>query len=235
MPVLPEIALRVSEMLRHGELPVAQYVALLNKDPALSIEVLKTANSAFYGGATRSANLQEAVIRVGLARLQAILMIAHLKSKVLKGASFFGKADLLLEMSLPMAFLGSKLATNRRTQPDLCFTRGMLMHVEHLVIFGTIADISREHRHAISPSVAAMHQAFDLYGPEIRHAVASSWKLTDILIGEKGQTDFALEYTGLRQALVCRWLNKPLPELPRVDAEHLVETMTHIHPRIPES
>ena len=52
--ILPEVTVRLTEMLRHGDVPVGQYVELLGHDNALSIEVLKTANSAVYANAART-------------------------------------------------------------------------------------------------------------------------------------------------------------------------------------
>src|SRR5690349_11665963 len=60
--MLPDVTLRLTEMLRRGDVPVTQYVTLINQDASLSIEVLKAANSAFYANAARTNSLHEAVM-----------------------------------------------------------------------------------------------------------------------------------------------------------------------------
>ena len=73
--------MRLTEMLRHGNVPIGQYVELLGQDNSLSIEVLQTANSALYANAARTTSLQEAVMRIGLTRLQGILMLSLMKTR----------------------------------------------------------------------------------------------------------------------------------------------------------
>jgi hypothetical protein len=51
--MLPDASLRLSELLRQGDRPIAQYVDLISKDAALSVEVLRVANSAAYAAAAR--------------------------------------------------------------------------------------------------------------------------------------------------------------------------------------
>jgi HD-like signal output (HDOD) protein len=230
LPVFPEAAVRVSGLLRQSNVPISRYVALLTEDPALSLEVLRAANSAFYGAATRTASLHEAIVRIGLSRLESILLMAHLKSRVMKGVSQ-RKAELLLDLALPTAALASRFAP-QQTASDLRFMRGMLMHAEHLVILGTIPDISREHRTVIAPSADALHQAFAQFGPEVREALASAWTLGDILIAAEAEQGALEVYTGLRDALVCRWLDRRLPDVPGVEPDRLAEALVHVPPRV---
>lgn len=210
LPVLPEVAIRLSRMMQEGVL-VSEYVALLTQDPVLATEVLKTANSAFYGMSVQMTSLQDAVVRIGLIRLQSILMFTQMRAKVSKGSVFQVEATLLLDMSLPMALLSGKVARQHATAQDLCFMRGLLSSVEHLVIAGAVGEISRGLRRALSPSVRALHEAFVRFGAEVRHAVASEWNLTDLLIGAEDRDTLSAELDMLRRALVCRRLGRPQP------------------------
>lgn len=230
--VLPEAAIKLGEMIRKTDTPVANYVALLDTDPALSVEVLKAANSAAYMGASNTTSLHEAVRRIGLNRLQSLLIMTHLTAKVLRGGAFHGTAELITDLSLTLSGLASKLARGRMTKPDLCFMRGTLLHVEHLVVLGTIADVSRDARRSVTPSVLALHQAFATYGPGIRQALGVAWKLEEVLSGGADETDLVDEYAGLRRALIWRWIGRPLPSLPGVDDGRLADVLWQIPPRV---
>jgi HD-like signal output (HDOD) protein len=233
VPVFPKAAVRLAGMLRESDVPVSRYVALLNEDPALSVEVLKVANSAFYGAARKTTTLDDAIMRIGLTRLQSILLMAHVKARVMKGGVLQHQAALLLDMALPMAFLASRFVLQSERAGDVRFMRGMLMHVEHLVILGAITDISKEHRAQVVPSVHAVLQAFNRFGAEIRAAVAAAWDLKDILIDSQLEDSVAGEYAGLRAALICRWLRRPLPQLDGVDPNQLAAAMADVLPRVP--
>lgn len=229
LPILPEVAVRLSRMIRDG-VPLADYVALLNQDPSLSVEVLKTANSAHYGASTQITTLQEAVVRIGITRLQSILMLAHLKARVMKAGSFQPQAEVLLDMALPLGTLASRFAREHSKEPDMCFTRGVLMHVEHLVIISAINSVSRDFRRSLSPSVHALHQAFVRFGGDIRRAVATQWKLTDLLVGAAGSRT-SEDYDLLRRVLVCRWLGRPTPP-PAVAWNHRDPAIADLRPRV---
>ena len=230
--MLPDVTLRLSEMLRRGDLPTAHYVDLITRDAALSVEVLKAANSAFYAHSAQTTSLHEAVMRLGLARLQGILLMALMTTRVLKAGPLRGHAELLVDLALPLASAASAVAQARGGPADLAYMRGMLLHLEHLLIVGTIGDISREHRAVIAPSNAGLLLAFERSGPDVRQAIAIGWKLEDILLPRPSDDD-ATDYAGLRRAVVCRWLRLPLPEVKGVPPERLEEVMQPVHPRVP--
>ena len=131
MAMLPDITLQLTEMLRRSDVPVTQYVALINQDASLSIEVLKAANAAYYSSAARTTSLHEAVMRLGLIRLQAILMLSLMKTRVLKAGTLRAHAELLIDMALPLASCASAIAANRTGPPTsascaaCCFTSSM--------------------------------------------------------------------------------------------------------------
>ena len=84
---MPEAAIRLSRLLRDGA-PISQFVSLLNDDAALSVEVLRMANSSVYGATFgRSAACRRLSSESDLGRVQSIMMTAQLRSKILKPAS----------------------------------------------------------------------------------------------------------------------------------------------------
>jgi HD-like signal output (HDOD) protein len=229
--MLPDVTVRLTEMLRRGDVPITQYVTLINQDTSLSVEVLKAANSVFYAGSARTNTLHDAVMRIGLNRLQSLLMLSLLKTRVLKAGSLRAHAELLIDLSLPLASLASAAGKWTGGPSDLCFMRGMLMHVEHLMVLGTISDTSREHRAVITPSNGALLLAFERCGADVRSALAHGWGLEDILLKWKDDGD-QVNYDGIRRALICRWLRRPLPAIDGVPAERLETLMSHVRPRV---
>jgi HD-like signal output (HDOD) protein len=220
-------------MLRRGDVPVSQYVSLINQDTSLSIEVLKAANSAFYAASARTNSLHEAIMRIGLTRLQSILMLALMKTRVLKAGSLRAHAELLIDLSLPMASIASAVAKWGGGPADLCFMRGMLLHVEHLMVLGTVSDTSKEHRAVITPSNGALLLAFDRSGADVRRALAHGWGLEQILLKWDDDHD-PVNYEVLRRALICRWLRKPLPAIDGIPSDRLEKLLSHVAPRVNE-
>ena len=232
--MLPEVTLRLTEMLRRGDRPISDYVTLINEDPSLSVELLRTANSAAYGASTPTTSVHEAIVRIGLAKLQAILMLTLIKTRVMKAGPLRGQAELLVDMALPLASLASAVARARGGPADLAFMRGMLLHIEHLLILGMVADISREHRAIISPSNPALALAFVRSGSDVRHAAAFLWKLEDVMLRREGDED-KVDYPVLREALAAKWLRRPLPTVEGISEERLTSLLADVGPRVPKT
>ena len=229
LPVLPAAAIRLSELLRTREVPFAHLVELIEGDAALSVEVIKCANSAALARGPAVRGIHEAVLRIGLRRLGSVLVMAQLTTKVLKGGDVQNKAALLMDLVPPLGSLAGLLSNTAAAENSLSFIRGSLLHVEHMVILGAVAAVSRDHKQQIKPSVAALLQAFHQFGPEIRHAVATSWGMQDELTTAP---DVMGEYYGFRRAIVLRWLDRALPVLVDIDAPRLHVVMSYVRPRV---
>lgn len=232
IPMLPEAAVRLSELVRRADWPIQTCADLVAKEAALSVEVLRAANAAVYGGSITT-SIREAIMRLGASRLNAVLMLSHLNGRVLKGSLQFRRyGERLLELSEPLAALASRLARPDQGG-DFRFVRGLLMHLEHVVIVGMLGDISRELRVSLTPSVEALHCAFRTFGPGVRASVLDAWGI-GALLGGTGNA-WLPEYEGLRHAVIRRWLGQPLPALPGVDAGALADAMAAFRPRVASS
>ena len=216
-------------MLRSTDAPLAPLVELIEGDASLSVEVLKSANSAMFAHGPTVRGIHDAVLRIGLRRLGSILLMAQLTSKVLKGTDVQNKAALLVEMVPPLGRVAGLLASAGDDEDSQSFIRGTLLHVEHMVILGAVADVARDHKKPIKPTVLALHEAFGRFGPEIRHAVATAWNLQGVLLAGP---DIEHQYAGFRRAIVLRWLGQPLPELHGITLSQLEVVMSQIQPRL---
>jgi len=172
-------------------------------------------------------------MRLGLTRMQGILMLSLMKTRVLKAGTLRGHAELLIDMALPLAAGATAVAKAKRSPVDICFMRAMLLHVEHLMILSTISDSSREHRAVITPTTGALMLAFERSGTAVRSSLALGWALEEILLREEDDAD-GVDYVAVRRAVVCKWLRRPLPELQGVTPEVLDRALAGIGPRVPE-
>jgi len=49
LPTLPVIAMEILQITRDDQLSIRQLLPIIEKDPPVALQVLKVANSAFYG------------------------------------------------------------------------------------------------------------------------------------------------------------------------------------------
>ena len=76
LPVLDEVALRVYRESRAGELDAEGICNLMKRDAVLVGDVLRMANSSFFGGLVEVRNLRHAVVRLGTRQLAALALSA---------------------------------------------------------------------------------------------------------------------------------------------------------------
>lgn len=87
-PMLPEVALEITEMANAPDTTFHQVAAALARDPMLTAKVMATANSAVYARGTPIHSLDEAVARLGIAGLRNIVMEVALTMRVFRVAAY---------------------------------------------------------------------------------------------------------------------------------------------------
>ncbi|MBF0525811.1 MAG: HDOD domain-containing protein [Deltaproteobacteria bacterium] len=74
MPTLPEIVMKVERMARDSETSVRDLAAVMAHDQAMSIRVLKAANSSAYGARSPITSVEVAISRIGMQEVRNIAM-----------------------------------------------------------------------------------------------------------------------------------------------------------------
>ncbi|MGB1198079.1 MAG: HDOD domain-containing protein [Thalassotalea sp.] len=72
LPTLPEIALKVREAADDPDVNLNQMSDIIGHDPALSMGMLKVANSAMLGRSVKVETVNQAVTRIGLRQIKSI-------------------------------------------------------------------------------------------------------------------------------------------------------------------
>jgi HD-like signal output (HDOD) protein len=205
IPLLPQAALEISRLLANPNSHMDEFVRVLEADPSLSVEVLRISNSAFYGFAAPTQSVHNAVRRIGLNQIRGLIIVAHLHGKVLQGGSFPAEAGALVEVSMGLAQLGHELAGWLGIDPDAAYTRGVLSHVEHFVIMGAAADVSRDHQRRIAPTQGGLLEAFRRCGPTVRELAAKAWGLEAMMLDAPEGPPVQAALGQLERALISSW------------------------------
>jgi HD-like signal output (HDOD) protein len=169
------------------------------------VDVLRVANSAYYGFASGAKSIRDALARIGMGQIRALLVVSHVKGKVLRGGSLHREAAWLSELSSGLAAVGKAVAPRLGLSTDEAFTKGLLFHLEHFLILATASEVSREHQRRICPTLPCLREAFWRFGPQVRTLAARAWELEDLLPRTNENDPFARRYVELRRALVAFW------------------------------
>jgi HD-like signal output (HDOD) protein len=211
IPVMPRAALEISRLLAEPGKNANHFAETLETDPSLSVEVLRVANSAYYGYGNPAVSVRDAVVRIGLNQLRGIVVLNHLRGKVLQGGCFRQEAGWISDLSLALALLSRTLAAELQIWADTAFTRGMLMHVEHFVLMGLAGAMAKDLRRQVQPSIRGFQEALLRFGPTVRELAGQGWGLEDFLIDQHQEVGVPVRLTELRRALIAEWTGEDLP------------------------
>ncbi|WP_119968469.1 HDOD domain-containing protein [Shewanella japonica] len=73
LPTLPEVAMRVQEVVAQPDSSLKQVGDIIGQDAAISARIIKVANSALYSRGNKAENISAAVNRIGLIQIKAIV------------------------------------------------------------------------------------------------------------------------------------------------------------------
>ena len=74
IPAAPGVAMELAQTCRDPDCSIEHLVGVLKCDPALTAKILRMANSAYFASRREIGELSEAVVRLGLRRVQMMAM-----------------------------------------------------------------------------------------------------------------------------------------------------------------
>ena len=150
LPPMPEVVFKAQAFLANPDSSVKELAALLETDQAIATQVLKMANSAFYGMSGRVSSIQHSALVLGYKNLGEIISVAGAQRSLEKKLPGYGlESEDLWRHSLSVA-LGSKIIASRRN-PDL----EMVAHTA-----GLVHDVGKI---ILDPFVLEKKEAFDSF------------------------------------------------------------------------
>jgi putative nucleotidyltransferase with HDIG domain len=183
LPPLPGTVARIVSMLGSGRAEPGEIERIIRQDEAISMTVLRCANSAAYGSATRVFNLKESIVRLGTQTLTHLVLEQQVSGMFGNSGTAYG----LRRGALWRGALGGALAAEHVAEvvgfddADLCFLCGLLRDIGKLAMdvhFGEpyLAQLSR-HTRPNRTFVEAERAAFGTDHAEVGAELALRWSL----------------------------------------------------------
>jgi len=136
LPTLPHILLKLIDTCNQERGSLKDISEIIEKDPSLSIKILRLVNSAYYRLPNRIENMDQAVALVGTNAIKNIAICAsvHEAFNQAKGNAIFN-LKLFWWHSLKCAVLSRLIAKKTRySHPDEAFLSGLLHDIGKLVL-----------------------------------------------------------------------------------------------------
>jgi len=141
---LPDVYLKVSQVLDNPASSMADIGRVISQDPALAARLLKIANSPFYGFPSRIDTIPRAVTVIGSDGLRELVLIASVSDIFTRMADKFIDMQIFWQHSTYCAIAARVLALQCGVlSADALFVAGLLHDVGQLLILSKVPEMAR--------------------------------------------------------------------------------------------
>lgn len=178
LPPLPELATRLIALLRDEERASARGVAdLLGNDPAMTAGILRMANSAIFGGLRTVSDLDQAVARLGMQRIGALVTTVIHKGHFHTTHTQWNKYVMSLwDHAITTALGARRFAAHTSCDATEAYLAGLLHDAGKLMVLKGVDEITRGSA-APYPTPPVIEELMDLLHPHLGYETLMTWKL----------------------------------------------------------
>jgi HD-like signal output (HDOD) protein len=181
LPVFSQTGMRVQQEVAREDPDMRTIETLISSDQALTIQVLRTANSAFYKGMSKANSIREAIVRLGTNEVGNIVSLCTQQVNYRSSDPFIlGFMERLWQHSVGCAIGSQWLARQLKFESLVAeaFTAGLLHDVGKLLILKVIEVLRRTK--SVQPSESFVIEALDFLHAEQGWQLSQRWNLPDV-------------------------------------------------------
>ena len=178
---LPAVALRLIAMADDGRFSAENLADTVRVDPALTLRVLRLANSPFFGLPRRVTSLREGVVLLGFREVRALALSACVLDPAVRGALDRAGIDYgaFWINSVVVGFFAQALAMADTMDRDQAFTAGLVHNIGRLALAQHRSDALRAAAAEARATGAHIHEIEErdlgYTDAEVGAAIADSW------------------------------------------------------------
>ena len=178
VPTLPAIVARVLEVLNNSNASAEMAARLIGQDLALSVKVLRLANSAFYGIPRTISSVDQAIVILGFQTIRSLVMSASVMKLLGRGRGQLDRRAIWrhsVATALASRMVVRKVGRRLGLDVEAAFMSGLLHKIGTLILDGaegaeyrkvleaaalegapSLPEIEREHLQIDHPTVGGM-------------------------------------------------------------------------------
>nr|MBF0222151.1 HDOD domain-containing protein [Desulfobulbaceae bacterium] len=189
IPPFPKVALQVMKMLENKEVKAKDLAEVIQYDSAITANLLKTCNAAYFGLTRKVSSLDDALVVVGHDILKDII-IASSSARFYKGGAGEGyklEQGDLWKHSVATAIMAKQLSAHfAEVDAGLAFTAGLLHDIGKRFLSSFVADdfekiMKRGHSPGFS-FIEAEKEALGMNHAELGAKIMEKWEFSEDLI-----------------------------------------------------
>lgn len=176
--ILPDLALRIQELIKSGESSLEVLVEVIKLDPSLTARLIAVSNSTYYRADKECKTLQAAAIRIGFKETCDCALALSTRDLFKSDSVLF--SDLLQkiwEHSLAVGCCAGLLANRLHVKSsDSYYTMGLLHDIGKLLLVKILKDLFKSGRIIDRETI---YQALDMYHQQFGAELLRKWKYSE--------------------------------------------------------
>lgn len=184
LPSLPSLHHEIAAELRKEDPSIELISGIISRDLAMASKILQLVNSAFFGLPQPAANVQEAVLYLGLATVRALVFSVQVFSRFEARASREFSIDALSRHCWKTGVFARRIAQGMHCDGKMdaqCFLGGLLHDLGHLILAAALPEqylpLLREARTSGTSIVELEEQSFGATHAEVGAHLLGLWGL----------------------------------------------------------
>ncbi|MCB2183261.1 MAG: HDOD domain-containing protein [Desulfobulbaceae bacterium] len=183
LPVFNDVAIRVLKIAQQEHFDIKEMSQLIYQDQVLVAEVLKAANSPFFGGLTKITTIKDAVIRLGASQVSNLVLMASERSKyAAKNKKFKNLFNKLWKHAVACAIGAQWLAKklNYHEKDNEAFIGGLLHDIGKLFLLRVLDTMQSDPKTALEISEDLTHELLDSFHPLQGFKLLNQWNIPEL-------------------------------------------------------
>jgi HD-like signal output (HDOD) protein len=180
-PVLPNIALELTDLTRRSNVSYEDVIKVVEKDPLIVASVLKLAQSPLYGGRLPVQSLKDALNRLGINTLRDMVWQVVVGMRLFRVRGYTASMERLQLHSTFTAYAARIVAARSGIAAEHAFLCGLLHDVGWS---GTLIAVAENEKNP--PDIATLFAAIDKMHAEAASTMAKLWNLSPEIVAVIG-------------------------------------------------
>lgn len=179
LPALPELALRLQTTLKDESVDAKQIADLIRNEPAMSVSLLRAANSAAFGGMKAVTDLSQAIARLGLKQIETLATALMVQGQFEANRESNRKVlETLWNHAVASATVARKLARREGYPAEDAFMAGLLHGIGQLIVLRALDRLNQVDAEQ-PPTQAAVDELVETLQYDLGYSTLQAWHLSD--------------------------------------------------------
>ncbi|MDD5308631.1 MAG: HDOD domain-containing protein [Deltaproteobacteria bacterium] len=182
IPMLPEVAISLSEIANKPDVSIRDVEMAVTRDPSIAARIMSVANSAFYSRGTSSCSLRGAIVRLGLAEVRDVAFQLVAQTRIFRVPGYSERMRELLEASQAGGILSRQICQHLRYETDLAYLCGLLHDMGEAIILGIVGNQGELVKKGGAMPLHAVRALVEDYHARVGAHVCSRWGLPRVIV-----------------------------------------------------